>query len=100
MILADYHMVKACNPSVLVAQWDCSCLPSEPKAQPGLGSDVPPDQLAFPSCDGKGKVRNVRLLLFINYTVPRRGPFFFSNGLPKARLLVQGCLLRGGTGHA
>ena len=63
-ILADYHMVRACNPSVLVAQWDCSCIPSEPKAQPGLGSDVPPDQLAFPSCDGKGKVRNVRLLLF------------------------------------
>ena len=41
----------------IVAQWDCSCLPSGPKAQPGLGSDVPPDQLAFPSCDGEGKVR-------------------------------------------
>ena len=64
-ILADYHLVRAGNSTVtsetggtvgLQPVVRLGSLPKPgPEAPPGLGSDVPPDQLAFPSCDGEGK---------------------------------------------
>ena len=57
-------MVRAGNPqsswpsgTAASCTFGVTAFPSGPKAQPGLGSDVPPDQLAFPSCDGEGEVR-------------------------------------------
>ena len=74
-------------------------LPSRVDLRRSLGSDPMFLQISWrsPAVMEKEKLEMSDYYYFINYTVPRRGPFFFNNNeLPKARLLVQGGLLRGG----
>ena len=74
-------------------------LPSRVDLRRSLGSDPMFLQISWrsPAVMEKEKLEmSDYYYYFINYTVPRRGPVFFSNELPKARLLVQGGLLRGG----